>query len=42
MINMSDEEYFQIVNEPIFNKDKNIDIIYNNAINNIKNLVLNP
>jgi hypothetical protein len=40
MANMSDEEYFQIVNEPIFNKDKNIDIIYNNAINNIKNLVL--
>jgi hypothetical protein len=40
MANMSDEEYFQIVNEPIFNKDKNIDIIYNNAINNIKNLLL--
>lgn len=40
MANMSDEEYFQIVNEPIFNKDNNIDIIYNNAINNIKKLVL--
>ena len=40
IVNMSDEEYFQIVNEPIFNKDKNIDIIYNNAINNIKKLVL--
>lgn len=38
--NMSDEEYFQIVNEPIFNTDKNIDIIYNIAINNIKKLVL--
>ena len=40
MANMSNEEYFQIVNEPIFNTDKNIDIIYNNAINNIKKLVL--
>lgn len=40
MANMSDKEYFQIVNEPIFNTDKNIDIIYNNAINNIKKLVL--
>jgi hypothetical protein len=40
MANMSDEEYFQIVNEPIFNTDKNIDIIYNNAIKNIKKLVL--
>jgi hypothetical protein len=38
--NMSDNEYFKIVNEPIFNKDNNIDIIYNNAINNIKKLVL--
>jgi len=42
MINMSDEEYFQMVNEPIFNKDVNIDIIYNNAVNNIKKLVLHP
>jgi hypothetical protein len=40
MANMSNEEYFQIINEPIFNTDKNIDIIYNNAINNIKKLVL--
>jgi len=40
MANMSDEEYFQIVNEPIFNTNKNIDIIYNNAIKNIKKLVL--
>jgi hypothetical protein len=39
MVNMSDNEYFKIVNEPIFNKDKNIDIIYNNAINNIKKLI---
>ena len=29
MANMSDDEYFKIVNEPIFNTDKNIDIIYN-------------
>ena len=37
MENMSDEEYFQIVNEPIFNIDT--DTVYNNAVNNIKNLV---
>jgi hypothetical protein len=37
MVNMSDEEYLQIVNEPIFNID--IETVYNNAINNIKNLV---
>jgi hypothetical protein len=42
MANMSDEEYFKIVNEPIFNEDKNIDIIYNNAVANIKKLVLIP
>ena len=39
MINMSDEEYFRIVNEPIFNEGMNIDIVYNNAVNNIKKLV---
>ena len=39
MINMSDEEYFQMVNEPIFNEGMNIDIVYNNAVNNIKKLV---
>lgn len=38
MVNMSDEEYLQIVNEPIFNIDT--ETVYNNAINNIKNLVL--
>lgn len=38
MVNMSKEEYFQIVNEPIFNID--INIVYENAINNIKMLVL--
>ena len=40
MVNMSDEEYFQIVNQPIFNNGINIDIIYNKAINNIKKLVI--
>ena len=39
MINMSDEEYFRMVNEPIFNEGINIDIVYNNAVNNIKKLV---
>jgi hypothetical protein len=39
MINMSDEEYFKMVNEPIFNEGMNIDIIYNNAVENIKKLV---
>jgi hypothetical protein len=39
MINMSDEEYFRMVNEPIFNEGMNIDIIYNNAVENIKKLV---
>jgi len=39
MANMSDEEYFKIVNEPIFNEGKNADIIYDNAIANIKKLV---
>jgi hypothetical protein len=38
---MSDEEYFKIVNEPIFNEDKNIDIIYNSVVANIKKLVFN-
>jgi hypothetical protein len=38
MVNMSNEEYFQIVNEPIFNID--INTVYENAINNIKKLVL--
>ena len=38
MVNMSNEEYFQIVNEPIFNID--INTVYDNAINNIKMLVL--
>lgn len=38
MVNMSKEEYFQIVNEPIFNID--INTVYDNAINNIKILVL--
>ena len=38
MVNMSNEEYFQIVNEPIFNID--INTVYENAINNIKRLVL--
>ena len=37
MVNMSDKEYLQIVNEPIFNIDT--ETVYNNAINNIKNLV---
>ena len=40
MVNMSDEEYFQIVNEPIFNEGINIDTVYNNAVNNIKKLVI--
>ena len=40
MVNMSDEEYFQIVNEPIFNEGMNFDIVYNNAVNNIKKLVI--
>lgn len=39
MANMTDEEYFKIVNEPIFNEGKNADIIYDNAIANIKKLV---
>jgi hypothetical protein len=39
MENMSDEEYFKMVNEPIFNEGMNIDIVYNNAVNNIKKLV---
>jgi hypothetical protein len=39
MENMSDEEYFKIVNEPIFNEGKMIDVIYNNAVENIKRLV---
>jgi hypothetical protein len=39
MVNMSDEEYLQIVNEPIFNEGMNIDNVYNNAVNNIKKLV---
>jgi len=39
MANMNDEEYFKIVNEPIFNEGKNADIIYDNAIANIKKLV---
>ena len=39
MINMSDEEYFRMVNEPIFNEGMNIDIVYNIAVNNIKKLV---
>jgi hypothetical protein len=38
MVNMSNEEYFKIVNEPIFNID--INTVYENAINNIKNVVL--
>jgi len=40
MVNMSDEEYFQIVNEPIFNEGMNADIVYNNIVNNIKKLAL--
>jgi hypothetical protein len=40
MVDMSDEEYFQIVNEPIFNTGCGIDIVYNNIVNNIKKLVL--
>jgi hypothetical protein len=28
-----------MVNEPIFNEGINIDIVYNNAVNNIKKLV---
>lgn len=39
MVNMSDEEYFKIVNEPIFNEGKTIDVIYNNALKNIRRLV---
>jgi hypothetical protein len=39
MINMSDEEYFRMVNEPIFNEGMNIDTVYNNAINNIKKII---
>lgn len=38
MVSISNEEYFQIVNEPIFNID--INTVYDNAINNIKMLVL--
>ena len=38
MVFMRDEEYLQIVNEPIFNIDT--ETVYNNAINNIKKLVL--
>jgi hypothetical protein len=40
MENMSDEEYFKIVNEPIFNEGKTIDDIYNNALKNIRRLVV--
>jgi hypothetical protein len=39
MENMSDEEYFKIVNEPIFNEGQSVDSIYNNAVENIKRLV---
>jgi hypothetical protein len=39
MVNMSDEEYFKIVNEPIFNEGKTIEDIYNNALKNIRRLV---
>lgn len=39
MANMSDEEYFRIVNEPIFNTGVDFDIIYNNIVSNIKKLV---
>jgi hypothetical protein len=38
MMNMSDEEYFKIVNEPIFNIDT--EDVYKNAVDNIKKLVL--
>jgi len=41
MANMSDEEYFRIVNEPIFNTGVDFDTIYNNIVCNIKNLALN-
>jgi hypothetical protein len=40
MASMSDEEYLEMVNEPIFNKDMSIDTIYNKAVENIKRLVL--
>jgi len=40
MANMSDEEYFRIVNEPIFNTGVDFDTIYNNIVCNIKNLAL--
>jgi hypothetical protein len=40
MASMSDEEYLEMVNEPIFNKDMSVDTIYNKAVENIKRLVL--
>lgn len=40
MENMSDEEYFKIVNEPIFNEGQSVDSIYNKALENIKRLVV--
>jgi hypothetical protein len=41
MANMSEEEYFRIVNEPIFNTGVDFDTIYNNIVCNIKKLALN-
>lgn len=40
MATMSDEEYFNMVNEPIFKKDVSIDGVYKKAIANIKKLAL--
>jgi len=40
MVNMSDEEYLKMVNEPIFNPGVNPDILYKRAIANIQNLVI--
>ena len=40
MVTMSDEEYFEMVNEPIFNEGESVDTIYNKAVDNIKKLVI--
>lgn len=40
MATMSDEEYFNMVNEPIFKKDVSIDSVYKKAVANIKNIVI--
>lgn len=42
MASMSDEEYFKMVNEPIFNEGESVDTIYEKAVANIKKLVIKP